>query len=108
MPLKLAMEYLMTGRAMTADEAHRWGLVNRVVPHDRLDDEVNALIDELMAAAPLSLRATKQAAMRGLDHPLSEALFDEYPAVAALFDSEDVKEGPLAFAEKRQPEWKGR
>lgn len=108
MPVKLAMEYLMTGRAMTADEAHRWGLVNRVVPGERLDDEVNALIDELMAAAPLSLRATKQAAMRGLDRPLSEALFEEYPAVTALFASEDIKEGPLAFAEKREPRWQGR
>lgn len=108
MPTKIAMEYLMTGAAMTAEEAHRWGLVNRVVPYAELDDAVNELIDRLMAAAPLSLRATKQAAMRGLDRPLAQALFDTYPAVTALMASDDVKEGPLAFAEKRTPEWKGR
>ena len=108
MPMKLAMEYLMTGKALTADEALHWGLVNRVAAPDELDDAVNALIDELMAAAPLSLRATKQAAMRGLDRPLAQALTDEYPAVTALFSSEDVKEGPLAFSEKRPPNWQGR
>lgn len=108
MPMKLAMEYLMTGKRMTADEALHWGLINRVAEPAVLDAEVNALIDELMAAAPLSLRATKQAAMRGLDRPLADALYDEYPAVTALFSSEDVKEGPLAFAEKRPPNWQGR
>jgi len=108
MPLKLAMEYLLTGATLTADDALRWGLVNRVVPHRQLDQAVDELIDRLMLAAPLSLRATKQAAMRGLDRPLGDALFADYPAVRALFESEDVKEGPLAFAEKRAPEWKGR
>lgn len=108
MPLKVAMEYLMTGKTMTAAEAAHWGLVNRVVPYADLDAAVNELIDELMQAAPLSLRATKEAAMRGLDMGLDTALFAEYPAVQQLFASEDVKEGPLAFAEKRAPEWKGR
>lgn len=108
MPLKLAMEYLYTGRVMTAEQALEHGLINRVVPSDQLDDAVNALIDEIMQAAPLSIRATKQAAMRGLDMPLGEALYASYPAVEAMSRSNDAKEGPLSFAEKRSPNWTGR
>ena len=108
MPLKLAMEYLLTGRPMTADEALGHGLVNRVVPYGELDAAVNSLIDEIMECAPLSIQATKQAAMRGLDRSLGEALFDTYPAVTRMSSSADAKEGPLAFAEKRAPTWSGR
>ena len=107
MPLKLAMEYLLTGRIMTADETLGHGLINAVVPYDELDDRVNALIDEIMECAPLSVRATKQAAMRGLDLGLDEALKTAYPAVAEMMKSEDAKEGPLAFSEKRTPNWSG-
>lgn len=108
MPLKLAMEYLLTGRIMTAEEARGHGLVNAVVPYDALDDTVHALIDEIMECAPLSVRATKQAAMRGLDLGLGEALSATYPAVVDMAASDDAKEGPLAFAEKRRPDWTGR
>lgn len=107
LPLKLAMEYLLTGRAMTAEEALGHGIINKVAPAAELDDAVNALIDEIMECAPLSIQATKQAAMRGLDRPLSEALFDEYPAVTRMSRSADAKEGPLAFSEKRTPKWTG-
>ena len=108
LPLKQAMEYLLTGREMTAEEALQLGLVNRVAPSADLDRTVNALIDEIMACAPLSVRATKQAAMRGLDLPLGEALRTTYPAVQAMMQSDDAKEGPLAFTEKRVPNWTGR
>lgn len=107
MPLKLAMEYLYTGRIMTAAEALDHGLVNRVVPFSELDDAVNSLIDEMMRAAPLSIQATKQAAMRGLDMPLGEALYADFPAVTSMMRSDDAKEGPLAFSEKRDPNWTG-
>ena len=108
MPLKLAMEYLLTGRTMTADEALAHGLVNRVAPLADLDRAVNELIDEIMACAPLSVRATKQAAMRGLESGLGEALSARYPAVIEMMASDDAKEGPLAFSEKRAPNWTGR
>jgi enoyl-CoA hydratase/carnithine racemase len=108
MPLKLAMEYLLTGRIMTAKQALDHGLVNRVVPGPELDAAVHDLIDEIMLCAPLSVRATKQAAMRGLDGPLGEALSASYPMVAEMAASDDAREGPLAFAEKREPEWTGR
>lgn len=108
MPLKLAMEYLYTGRIMTAAEAAQHGLINRVVPYNELDDAVNALIDEIMAAAPLSIRATRQAAMQGLDMALGDALYAEFPAVTTMMQSNDAKEGPLSFSEKRPPNWTGR
>ncbi|MEM7340714.1 MAG: enoyl-CoA hydratase-related protein [Actinomycetota bacterium] len=108
MPLKLAMEYLLTGRAMTATEAEAHGLVNAVVPTADLDAAVERLIDEIMACAPLSIMATKQAAMRGLGLPLGDALRAEYPAVRTMMTSADAKEGPLAFAERREPRWTGR
>ena len=58
--------------------------------------------------SPLSVQATKQAAMQGLDKPLSEAIVSPYDAVSRLWASDDAKEGPLAFAQKRKPQWTGR
>lgn len=106
-PLKLAMEYLLTGRDMSAQEAAELGIVNRVVPFERLDAAVDELIDEIMACAPLSIMATKQAAMRGLDMELPAAFGAEYPAVTKMMASSDAREGPAAFAEKRKPNWTG-
>lgn len=108
LPLKLAMEYLLTSRTMSAFRALELGLVNDVVPHDQLDDAVDRLVDDILLGAPLSIRATKQAAMMGLDRPLPEAFHHPYPAVRAMAESEDAREGPLAFAEKRMPRWTGR
>ncbi len=107
-PLKLAMEYLLTGKSMTAQRALEIGIVNKVVPYSDLDDTVDELIDDILLGAPLSIRATKQAATRGLDRPLGEAFYGEYPAVRSMMESEDAREGPKAFAEKRSPTWKGR
>lgn len=108
MPMKLAMEYLLTGRVMTAQQALDFGLVNRVVPPSELHAAVNELIDEIMECAPLSIRATKEAALAGLDMPLGDALRASYPAVERMSASADAKEGPLAFSEKRAPRWTGK
>lgn len=108
LPLKLAMEYLLTGRTMSAETARDLGLVNSVVDYDQLDDAVNSLIDEIMECAPLSVRATKQAAVRGLEMGLTDALKATYPAAVEMSRSADAKEGPLAFSEKRTPNWSGR
>ncbi|ETX03391.1 MAG: enoyl-CoA hydratase [Candidatus Entotheonella factor] len=107
-PLKLAMEYLLTGKSMTAQRALELGIVNDVVPYAELDAAVDRLIDDIMLCAPLSVQATKQAAMQGLDKPLHVAFHFGYPAVRAMSESEDAIEGPKAFAEKRAPQWKGR
>jgi enoyl-CoA hydratase/carnithine racemase len=93
---------------MTADEAHRWGLVNEVVPAAELMDAARRWAAEICEAAPLSVRATKQSAMLGLEMTLEEAYNTRFPAQAAMQGSEDSREGPRAFAERRKPVWQGR
>ena len=108
MPQKIAMGYILTGRHMTAQEAHRWGIVNEVVPLADLMPAVDRWAQDILEGAPLSIRASKQAAMMGLGHPLDIALNLEYSQSTAMRRSEDIVEGPKAFAEKRKPNWKGR
>ena len=108
MPQKIAMGYILTGRHMTAQEAHRWGIVNEVVPLADLMPTVHRWAQDILEGAPLSIRASKQAAMMGLGHPLDIALNLEYTQSTVMRRSEDIVEGPKAFAEKRKPNWKGR
>jgi enoyl-CoA hydratase/carnithine racemase len=107
-PQKVAMGYMLTGRHMTAQEAHRWGIVNEVVPLADLLPTALAWAQEILECAPLSVRATKQAAAMGLGHPLDVALAMSYTEALRMRRSEDTVEGPRAFAEKRKPEWRGR
>ncbi len=107
-PMAAVLELVFTAEPITAQRAYEIGFVNRVVPGARLMDEAIALGRRLCANAPLSLRYFKEMAYRGLE--MNE------PSIAALtrhvYDqlllSEDAKEGPRAFAEKRKPEWRGR
>jgi crotonobetainyl-CoA hydratase/dehydration protein DpgD len=108
LPLKQAMGYLLTGRRMSAAEALRWGLANQVVPADQLDACVAEWTDDLLSAAPLSVRAIKEAAMRSVDMPLDEAFGAEFGWEQRRRRSADAVEGPRAFAEKREPVWRGR
>ena len=108
MPEKIALGYMLTGRHMTAQEAHRWGIVNEVVPLTDLMVTAQRWANEILECAPLSVRATKQAAMMGLGLPLAQALAGSYPAIKQMMSSEDVKEGPKAFAEKRKPNWRAK
>jgi enoyl-CoA hydratase/carnithine racemase len=107
-PLKVAMGYMLTGKHMTAQEALRLGIVNEVVPLKDLMTATERWANEILECAPLSIKATKQAAMMGLGRPLDEVFATSYPALAEMMRSQDVKEGPLAFAEKRKPNWKGK
>lgn len=107
-PLKTAMGYILTGKHMTAQDAYRLGIVNEVVPLKDLIPTAEKWANEILECAPLSVRASKQAAMVGLDLSLETALARSYSIAQQLFHSEDLIEGPKAFAEKRKPQWKGR
>ncbi len=109
LPDKVAMGLLLTGRQMNAQEALHCGLVNQVAPAAQLNSAVDAWLADMLACAPLALRATKQVARRNLDYPtLEDAILADYPATQAMLASADAAEGPRAFAEKRPPRWQGR
>ncbi|WP_433510614.1 crotonase/enoyl-CoA hydratase family protein [Nonomuraea sp. CA-143628] len=111
LPTKIAMEILLTGEPVTAAEALRLGLVNRVVPPAELLTAAFALAETVSANAPLSVQASKRIA-RGISDgtiPSEQAAWERTAAEsAALMRSADAKEGPRAFAEKRAPVWEGR
>lgn len=107
-PQKRALELILTGRLFDAGEAHALGLVNAVVPPDRLPAVVERLVGQLLLCAPLAQQAAKQAAFQGLDWPLEVAIPRQYALHERMRRSEDFIEGPRAFAEKRPPIWTGR
>ncbi len=107
-PLKIAMGMLLTGRQITAEEAYRIGVVNEVVPLADLMTTAEKWAADILRCAPLSVRSTKEAAMKGLDMPLDKALHTIFPVTKQMQASEDYVEGPLAFSEKRPPNWKGK
>jgi enoyl-CoA hydratase/carnithine racemase len=107
-PLKLAMGLIVTGRHIDANEAYRMGLVNEVVPLSDLMACAKRWAADILRGAPLSVRSSKEAAIKGLDVSLREAIITDYPLSKAMRESEDFIEGPKAFAEKRPPQWKGR
>ena len=107
-PFHVALGYMLTGRHMPADEAYRWGLVNEVVPAADLMKAAERWAREIMECAPLSVRAIKQAATLGMDMPLDEAYNTQFEAQKAIQGSEDSREGPRAFVERRKPVWQGR
>jgi E-phenylitaconyl-CoA hydratase len=106
-PFGRALEMLMTGDFIDAQEAHRIGLVNRVVPFDRLLPEAETLANQICQNGPLAVRAVKELAYRGIEMSLTEGLRLEVEIGQRLALSEDAKEGPRAFTEKRKPVWRG-
>ncbi len=104
----LAMEMILNNRHLTAAEAAQFGLVNRVLPVERLLEESMALAESLAARAPLAVRSAKQAINQAFEGSLSEGLSEERDLFYHLFATEDQKEGMRAFLEKRKPEWKGK
>ncbi|TFV55563.1 crotonase/enoyl-CoA hydratase family protein [Mycobacterium sp. PS03-16] len=111
LPRKVAMQMLFTGEPMTSADALRWGLINQVVPDGTVLDAALALAERITVNAPLAVWASKRVAYGAEDGVIA----DEEPSWArtvremgAVLRSEDAKEGPLAFAEKREPVWKAR
>ena len=103
-----ALEMMLTGRTVSAEEALRFGLVNRVVPADELPAQAESLAQEIAQLAPLAIRACLEAVIRGTQLPLAEGLALESKLFASLFFTDDVREGTSAFLEKRAPGFKGK
>jgi enoyl-CoA hydratase/carnithine racemase len=102
-----AAEIIFTGRTLSAEQCLELGLVNRVVPHDRLLEETRALADEVAASAPLAVRASKRMMRAGLSEEFDNHVQHVFLQLLPLFRSKDFREGMLAFLEKRDPNFEG-
>ena len=105
---KQAMDMILTAEPVSAEEAYRLGIVNAMVAPDDLEAAVDAKCAAILKGAPRAIAASKQMLMRGLDEPSLAAAIagqDDYPAYAAWSASDEPREGPRAFAEKRLPPW---
>jgi enoyl-CoA hydratase len=107
-PYAKAMELLMTGDNMTAEEAHRVGFINEVVEPEALMPRALELAAKIAKNAPLAVQAIKETAIRTNGIPLEEAFKIEHECSARVMTSSDAREGPRAFAEKREPVFKGK
>jgi len=104
----VAMEMILSGEPIDAREAHRLGLVARVVPNELLVEDALALAAKIATKSPLALRLAKEAVNAAYEMSLTDALAHERRLFYLLFASEDQKEGMAAFLEKRDPEFTGR
>lgn len=112
LPYNIAMELLFTGRKMSAEEGARYGLVNAVVAREQLLETALEMASTIARGAPLAVMAIKEA-VRDAEAMSVKQAFDaindrRFPLHKAMLESEDHAEGPLAFAERREPVWKGR
>ena len=109
LPYREAMWLVLTGKRIGADEARRIGLVNQVVRRGQALAHARQLARDMQACAPLALQASKQVMLQSVAEPdIESAMRKRYPALDRMLESEDAREGPRAFAEKRKPQWHGR
>ena len=108
LPKGIALELLITGGRFDAGWALRYGLVNHVVPADQVLPKAREIAEAICENGPLAVRAVKESAIRGLEMTFEEGLKQEIGFSSKVMKSEDAREGPLAFAQKRKPEYKGR
>jgi enoyl-CoA hydratase/carnithine racemase len=105
--LEAAMDVMYTGRSVNADEARELGLVRRVVPHERLMDEVMVYAEKIAAQPPIAVQFAKRALVRSLDSALPAQLELEWSYQVAAFGTDDAREGIAAFRERRPPRFSG-
>jgi enoyl-CoA hydratase len=107
-PFPYAMEFLLCADLIPAERAYEMGLLNAVVPRDELLDKAYEYARRITANAPLAVQATKQSVWEGLGMSLRDAYKNESQLSSMIFQTEDAKEGPRAFREKRKPNWQGK
>lgn len=108
LPMKHAMWLALTAQRIDATEAKRIGLINQIAPKAEVLEAAKAIARTIIACAPLSIEATKQVMLESVGKPnLEAAMAASYPAAERMLASRDAKEGPLAFAQKRTPQWQG-
>ena len=106
---KRALGMMLTGRHVPAEEGYQLGFVTEVVPHEKLMERTREWADMITACAPLSIRASKDVAYKSLSMAsLQESMEHHYDSIEAMTNGEDFIEGPLAFSEKRAPNWTGK
>lgn len=104
-PMTIAMEYALTGRPMPAEQAHQWGLVNRLTPPGKALEAALDLAAEIGANAPFAVRRTKQVLREAARWPADEVWPRQHALLAEVLAHPDAIEGPRAFVEKREPRW---
>lgn len=105
---RLALELMLTGSTISAQRAYEIGFVNRLVPADELMHAALSLADEIIECAPLSVAAVRRVVRHAMNMGVEAALETGRQVCEPLYASEDAKEGPRAFAEKRKPRWQGK
>jgi enoyl-CoA hydratase len=107
-PQRIFMEIVLTGKPITAQRAYEIGLVNRLVEPEALMETAIELAKEVLEGAPLSMKAARETVMLSTEMGRSAALQAAKAAHELCYNSDDAQEGPLAFSQKRKPEWQGR
>jgi enoyl-CoA hydratase/carnithine racemase len=108
LPHHIALQLILTGERIKADQAYRYGLVNEVVPYANLSEAAEKWAAKLNAASPLAVQAAKAAVLGRAGYPLEVALMSRFEEIEQYTETEDKLEGERARAERRKPVWRGR